>query len=464
MEVALLVLVLGVNLTLWTLIGGIRLTTERLTTERLTTERLTAERLTGRPDRPSAAGPTLSPADVAVLIPAHNEEPVIAATIDSVLRLVPAQNVHVVADGCTDATAAVARACGVEVLELTPGRGKAGGIEAAITQFDLPDRFAVLLIADADTRLDAHYLRYGLPALDQPGVIALAGYARAGWRPQELSLVGRYLISYRTRLYAVMQWLKYGQTWRWTNVTAIVPGFASMYRTSVLSAMDLNPPGLVIEDFNMTFEIHHKRLGKIGFRPAAHATTQDPDNFRDYCRQVLRWHLGFWQTVRRHGLWRSWFCAALVLFLAEVLTASVGIVLLVGVLVVVGVAALVSQVEPAGAWLAGLVDPVGDFLTLTNLLLFLALPDYLLTCLTALVFRRPSLLLYGVGFLGLRFVDATVALLAIPMAWRIRSNGQWTSPARRPITPAAPVSGPPGRAGQDAAPDPPRLREPGNPS
>jgi len=431
MEAALLILILGVNLTLWTVIGGVR---------------FTAERLAGRADRRPPTETGLSPSDVAVLIPAHNEEPVIAATIDSALRLVAPGNVHVVADGCTDATATVARARGVNVLELTPGRGKAGGIEAAVEHFDIADRYTVLLIADADTRLDEHYLQRGLPILDQPGVVALAGYARAGWRPQELSLMGRYLVAYRTRLYAVMQWLKYGQTWHWTNVTAIVPGFASMYRTSVLKAMDLNPPGLVIEDFNMTFEIHHKRLGKIGFRPAVHATTQDPDNLPDYYRQVLRWHLGFWQTLRHHGLWRSGFCAALVLFVVEIFLASLGLVLLIVLLVIAGTAAAASQLWSAPEWVDTPVDLVASYSPLVSVVLFLALPDYLLTCLTAVAFRRPSLLLYGVGFLALRVVDATAMLVAIPMAWRVRSTGQWTSPTRRPVPAARPV------AGQDAAP------------
>jgi cellulose synthase/poly-beta-1,6-N-acetylglucosamine synthase-like glycosyltransferase len=426
MEAALLLLILGVNVTLWTLIGGCR---------------LASERIMRRPDRPHRRVPPearLSAADVAVLIPAHNEEPVIAATIASVLRLVPVQNVHVIADGCDDATAAIARTRGVNVLELNPGRGKAGGIETAIRLLRLRDRYAVVLIADADTELDELYLERGLPMLDEPGVVALAGYARSSWRPQELSPVGRFLVSYRTRLYAVMQWLKYGQTWRWTNVTAIVPGFASMYRTSILDAMDLNPPGLVIEDFNMTFEVHRKRLGKIAFRPAVHATAQDPDNFRDYYRQVLRWNLGFLQTVRRHKLWPSAFCAALVIFLAEVLVASVSIVLVVGWLVIDGTFVLVSEGLQAIGLLAGPIGPDLPFLSLTNLLLFVALPDYLLTFLTAVAMRRPGLLLYGVGFLGLRFVDATTMLVAIPMVWRTRSNGQWKSPARRSVA-AAPA-------------------------
>ena len=418
MEAALLLtLVLGVNLTVWLLVGGVRFASERLAHRQSAAE----------------ASPTrFDPADVAVLIPAHNEEPVIAATINSAIRLVPESNVHVIADGCDDATAEIARAAAVNVLELEPGRGKAGGIEAALKHFDIPRRFAALLIVDADTELDEHYLDRGLPLFDQPGVVAVAGYAKAGWRPAELSPVGRFLVAYRSRLYVVMQWLKYGQTWRWTNVTAIVPGFASMYRTSVLDRMDLNPPGLIIEDFNMTFELHRKQLGKIAFQTNVYATTQDPDNFRDYYRQVFRWHLGFWQTFRRHGLWASGFSAALALFILEILVASAGIVLLVAAF-----ALLLPIVLVDGTWealgLGGGFDGVFGFaLLLAGSVLFLAAMDYLLTCVTALALRRPSLLLYGLGFLFLRFVDATLILRAIPQAWRSNSDGRWTSPTRRP--------------------------------
>ncbi|TDD70639.1 glycosyltransferase family 2 protein [Jiangella aurantiaca] len=429
MEAVLVVIVLGVNFTIWTLIGGLRLTSESVANM-------------GRTSVESSE--RLSPADVAVLIPAHNEEPVIAATIRSALRLVPVTNVHVIADGCDDRTAEIARSTGVHTLELNPGRGKAGGIEAAVEHFDIPRRLAVLLIVDADTELDQEYLTRGLPLLEQPGVVALAGYARAGWYPAQLSPVGRFLVSYRARLYAVMQWLKYGQTWRWTNVTSIVPGFASMYRTSILERMELNPPGLVIEDFNMTFELHRKRLGKIAFRPGVYATTQDPDNFRDYYRQVLRWHLGFWQTLRRHGFWPSGFSAALILFLIEVLTASVGIVLLVGMLVFLTPVIVSAQAVPAAgrpAEMSGLLDL---YLLLSGVLLLVAALDYLLTCLTALALRRPSMLLYGVGFLALRFVDATAVLRAIPQAWHTRSDGRWTSPTRRPAA-GAPSSSERGR-------------------
>jgi poly-beta-1,6-N-acetyl-D-glucosamine synthase len=418
MEAALLlVLVLGVNLTLWLSVGGLRYASERLTSTR---------------SRRVATPSPLDPADVAVLIPAHNEEPVIAATISSALRLVPETNVHVVADGCDDATAAVARSAAVNVIELDPGRGKAGGIEAALQEFDIRRRFAALLIVDADTELDEHYLARGLPLLDQPGFVAVAGYAKAGWRPHELTPLGRFLVAYRSRLYVVMQWLKYGQTWRWTNVTAIVPGFASMYRTSVLGRMDLNPPGLIIEDFNMTFELHRKQLGKIAFQSDVYATTQDPDNFRDYYRQVSRWHLGFWQTFRRHGLWASGFSVALALFIIEILVASAGIVVLVGALVLLAPVVVVDETMRALGWAAAFDGALGFSLVLAGGVLFLAALDYLLTCVTAIALRRPSLLLYGLGFLALRVVDAILILRAVPQAWSASSDGRWTSPTRRP--------------------------------
>lgn len=420
MDMAWLLIILGFNLALWTVVGGIRLATERLA-----------------PARAAPAEPLddLSAADVAVLISAHNEERVITEAITSAVRLVPVTNVHVVADGCDDATAEVARAAGAHVLELETRSGKAAAIERALEHFDIPAQFAALLIVDADTVLDEHYLERGLPMLAKPGVVALAGYAKAGWRPQELTFTGRFLVAYRTRLYAVMQWLKYGQTWRWTNVTPVVPGFASMYRTDVLRQMDLNPSGLVIEDFNMTFEVHHKRLGKIAFRPGVNATTQDPDNVGDYLRQIRRWHLGFWQTLRRHGFWASGFSLALLLFVTEVIVASITLLVLAGSALYIGVTAAVVQAGLPVIWLVEVLSFVGSYLSLVGVLLFLAIPDYMLTCLTAIAFRRPSLLIYGVGFLVLRLVDAAAALVTLPQAWFVRSSGSWISPARRPSLP-----------------------------
>ena len=156
------------------------------------------------------------------------------------------------------------------------------------------------MLLDADTRPNPDYLETGLPLFLDPEVVAVAGRAKSIMTPPAPTVLGRFLVAHRERLYIVVQLLlKYGQAARGANVVSIVPGFASMYRTSALAKIKVLAPGLVIEDFNMTFEIHAKKLGRIAFHPsAAVAYTQDPDNLQDYTRQVRRWILGFWQTVR----------------------------------------------------------------------------------------------------------------------------------------------------------------------
>jgi len=314
----------------------------------------------------------------------------IRATLESAARLVPTANIHVIADGCTDRTAEIARAHGANVLELNPSRGKAGGIEAAVEQFRFAERFVGVLITDADTELAPDYLENGLRHLEDPATAVLAGYAYSSWQPQNLSMTGRFLLAYRTRFNVVTQFFKYGQTWRYTNVAPIVPGFASMYRTSVLTRMELNPKGLVIEDFNMTFELHRRRLGRIAFDTRSYATTQDPDNVRDYYTQITRWSLGFWQTLRRHGFWWSGFSLALGVFLAELLVASVAMsAIAIGTVL----AAFGPLVGDAPTWVAGPVTTAAALLHPMRLFLFVAVPDYLLTAVVAVWMRRPSLLI-----------------------------------------------------------------------
>lgn len=69
-------------------------------------------------DRPSPAGSAGTASSAAVLIPAHNEAAGIAATVAALERMVPpGTRILVVADNCSDDTAARARAAGAEVAE-----------------------------------------------------------------------------------------------------------------------------------------------------------------------------------------------------------------------------------------------------------------------------------------------------------------------------------------------------------
>jgi exopolysaccharide biosynthesis WecB/TagA/CpsF family protein len=118
---------------------------------------------------------------VAVLVPARDEEAVVAACVASLrAQIVPGDRLIVVADHCRDRTAAVARDAGAEVLahdDPAPA-GKAHALQAGLNALkgDPPE---VVVMVDADTTVDAG-------ALD-----ALARTAAASGRPAQ----ARYLFA-----------------------------------------------------------------------------------------------------------------------------------------------------------------------------------------------------------------------------------------------------------------------------
>lgn len=92
----------------------------------------------------------------AVLIPAHNEQAVIQKTLQTLLPTIPAGNrVVVVADNCSDSTAAIARQCGAIAVERfdTTRRGKGFALDFGISHLaeDPPE---VVVFLDADCRVD----------------------------------------------------------------------------------------------------------------------------------------------------------------------------------------------------------------------------------------------------------------------------------------------------------------------
>lgn len=375
---------------------------------------------------------SLSVDNVAVLIPAHNEAAVLGASLEAIMKLVPVSNIHVVSDGSTDDTPEIARKAGVHVHETERNVGKAGALREAIDRFGLIDRYQVVLLLDADTRIQPDYFTEALPLFADPEVVAVAGCVRTA-RDRQLSLIGSILVGYRERIYAIGQRvLKFGQTYSRVNATHIVPGFASMYRTEVLARIDLNPPGLVIEDFNMTFEVYQKRLGKVAFTLSAVAVTQDPVRLRDYIKQTRRWALGLWQTVRRHPPQANLFTAMLAVLLLEFITASIIFVLLpliTGILAIPEVAPSVLNWAP----MADVHTAVAAHMNLTAVVVGVGLPDYVLTCLVAILHRRARLLFLGLFFPLVRVIDAAISLSALALAWFARSNGTWKSPPRRAI-------------------------------
>ncbi|WP_327108458.1 glycosyltransferase [Nonomuraea glycinis] len=108
---------------------------------------------------------------VSVVIPAHNEEAVIARGLDALLAgTSPGEfDVVVVANGCADRTASAAARPGVRVLETSlPGKVN------ALLLGDAACRAFPRVYLDADVRLDAASVRALAEAAARPGVLACA--------------------------------------------------------------------------------------------------------------------------------------------------------------------------------------------------------------------------------------------------------------------------------------------------
>jgi cellulose synthase/poly-beta-1,6-N-acetylglucosamine synthase-like glycosyltransferase len=101
--------------------------------------------------------PPATRAQRVVLIPAHNEaEGIRNALLSAQSQLAPGDRIVVVADNCSDGTAAVAKQCGVDVIERndTAHRGKGFALAFGIDYLrtDPPD---IVIFLDADCALEA---------------------------------------------------------------------------------------------------------------------------------------------------------------------------------------------------------------------------------------------------------------------------------------------------------------------
>jgi cellulose synthase/poly-beta-1,6-N-acetylglucosamine synthase-like glycosyltransferase len=92
---------------------------------------------------------------LAVLMPAHNEASIIAATVCSIIpQLGESDRLLVVADNCADDTASLARMAGAEVIERSDlqQRGKGYALDYGVRHLE-SDSPKVVIIVDADCRV-----------------------------------------------------------------------------------------------------------------------------------------------------------------------------------------------------------------------------------------------------------------------------------------------------------------------
>jgi peptidoglycan-N-acetylglucosamine deacetylase len=234
---------------------------------------------------------------VAVLVPAYNEEKVIVRTIRSVLNSDYSNlRVIVIDDGSKDRTFEVAREAYAK--DIAAGRvqvlTKANGGKAEALNFGLEhveEEFYVGIDADTVIAMDA--ISKLIPHFEDARVGAVAGNAKVG---------------NRVNLWTRWQALEYITSQNFErralnlfNVVTVVPGAIGAWRTVAAKEAGGYPINTVAEDADLTMNILEHKY-KVVYEDRALAFTEAPIDASGLMRQRFRWSFGILQAVWKHRL------------------------------------------------------------------------------------------------------------------------------------------------------------------
>ena len=407
---------IGISITLWTIIGFFRYLSENLF----------------RPKKRKYS--RFGRSDIAAIIPAHDEEVVIRRCIQAVKQSLNPSQIYVVSDGSSDKTYRRAQMEGCHVSYLIPGHGKGKALVYLLKRYRLFENYKLIFIIDADTQIDKDCVKNALKLFSDPSVGTVFATSQIRWKQHVIPKLSYYFIAYRDRLNRLLVYIFiYGQTWKYTNVNYVIPGFCTIYKSNILKQLEIDTPGLLIEDFNLAFQVHKKRLCKIGYTTSAIGWDQYPDNFFDYWKQIRRWNIGFFQTVKKNGIWPSFFWLALGLFSLEVFLNSIFMLFLPVVIAVLFLNTLPNITYPPLASFISLYDNFGPYreLNIKDIFIGAFLIDYLVTVIIGIVNKKPQFFFYGLFFFFMHIVVSAVLISAIIPGFFGKSEGRWVSPKRQ---------------------------------
>ena len=254
----------------------------------------TSEVVAGLP-RPTRFTPPLAAGiRVAVLVPAHNEQAGIARTVAGLIAAAPAgTRVLVVADNCSDDTAAEARRAGAEAIErhdLTQrGKGYALAFGRDHLAADAPD---VVIVVDADCHVlpgtieslaaRAHGSGHAVQSINliendltQPPLVQISGFAM--------------LVKNLVRLRGLS---RTGGSILLTGTGMALPW--PIFRTAALAT------GNIVEDMELGIEL--ARRGQNVLLEPGGTVLSPPAHVDDMREQRQRWEFGYFASARRWAL------------------------------------------------------------------------------------------------------------------------------------------------------------------
>lgn len=232
----------------------------------------------------------------AVIVAAHNEERVIGALLDNLLKLdYPRElyDIFVICDNCTDRTADVVRAYGVHAFERrNPAlRGKGHAIEWMLNElWKMPKSYDAVVMFDADNLVSPDFLRCMNDDLCE-GHRVIQGYLDTK-NPNDSWITAAYGITY---WYCNRMWQLSRKQLKMAN---FLGGTGMCFDAALLKEMGWGATSLV-EDLEFSV-----RCIKRGIYPVlnyeARVFDEKPLSFKASVRQRLRWMQGHFTVARRY--------------------------------------------------------------------------------------------------------------------------------------------------------------------
>ncbi len=229
---------------------------------------------------------------VSVIIPAYNEEKVIAQTVRWILECdYPALEIIVVNDGSQDRTASVVTenfgTNGSVTLINIPNGGKANALNAGLAH----STGDVIVALDADTHFNSDTISRLVRWFADTSVGAVAGNAKVGNR---INMTTRW----QALEYIVAQNLERRALAALDTLT-VVPGAVGAWRRSALTKVGGFPSDTLAEDQDLTIGLQ-KAGYRVIFDSSAIAWTEAPATFRALAKQRFRWSYGTLQCLWKY--------------------------------------------------------------------------------------------------------------------------------------------------------------------
>lgn len=233
----------------------------------------------------------------AIVIPAHNEQLMIAHTLYSIYSMIYPKHLYevfVIADNCTDDTAGISEKIGATVLERTNNeeRGKGYALKWAFKKIIQQGKFDAIVVFDADSHISGNFLTVMNYYLEQGSkVIQSTDLVEAqsdNWNSQ-MTLIG-------FTLYNVVRPL--GR--KYADFSMGLRGNGMCFTSDVLEENPWEAYSLT-EDIEYGIKLILEGIN-IDFAPEAKVVAKLPEKLKNAESQRQRWEMGRYPIISKYSI------------------------------------------------------------------------------------------------------------------------------------------------------------------